>query len=252
MANYPSFTHDLVNFALTEKGSHDRYVWYKMSKNVSLHEIIPKDLIYTDLKTDVKIKASVRNSINSTIQTAENSIPLRIKESFYNGTEYKVILCGKAYYLSEKNGKDFQFWVELAKLQAYEKIVIFNNSIENTETFRQVFTTHKDFIQVMQYQCLPNYYRLEKAGSPKFIDFNYMKTQLKWDPLHHHMFFERMTQNECYWENRDKYRNIAVLDNDESVIPRILEKHYENGYSNLMGQLGQKNDGIFSTKEIDY
>jgi hypothetical protein len=62
-----------------------------------------------------------------------------------------------------------------------------------------------------------------------------------------------MTQNECYWENRDKYRNIAVLDNDESVIPRILEKHYENGYSNLMGQLGQKNDGIFSTKEmIDY
>ncbi len=125
MADYPSFTHDLVNFALTEKGSHDRYVWYKMSKNVSLHEIIPKDLIYTDLKTDVKIKASVRNSINSTIQTAENSIPLRIKGSFYNGTENKVILCGKAYYLSEKNEKDFQFWVELAKLQAYEKIVIF-------------------------------------------------------------------------------------------------------------------------------
>ncbi len=160
-----------------------------MSKNVSLHEIIPKDLIYTDLKTDVKIKASVRNSINSTIQNAENSIPLRIKGSFYNGTENKVILCGKAYYLSEKNEKDFQFWVELAKLQAYEKIVIFNNSIENTETFRQVFATHKDFIQVMQYQCLPNFYRY-KDELPKFIDFNDIKTKMKWDPLHHHMLFD--------------------------------------------------------------
>lgn len=226
VASYPTSTHSLTNFRLEQRAKNGKYKWFQMSKNVSLNKLIPKNVVYNSLLDDVKIKLSVSNGLNG---TTNSDIPVRMKKFSYNGTENKVILCGKAYYLPAKQEKDFQFWVELTRLQGYEKIVIFNNSIENTPTSQQVFSNYKDFVQVVQYQCLPNFIhkKLKEVESPKFIDFNYIKNQLKFNPLALHIFFERMTQNECYWENKDKYKHIAVLDIDESVIPKILDNHFE-------------------------
>ena len=207
-------------------GAH--FKWFQMSKNVSVNEIIPKKVVYKNLETDVKIKASVSNGLNG---TTNSDIPVRIKRFSYIGPENKAILCNRVVFFSAKDEKNFQFWVEMTKLQGYEKIVIFNNSIPNTPIFRQVFSTHKNFVQVVQYQCLPNLFKDGNDGLPKFIDLIYNK--------YLHDFFEKVTQNECYWENKDKYRNIAVMDQDESVIPQILDK---SEILNVMGGLNQTNN----------
>lgn len=143
-----------------------------MSKKVSLNKLIPKNVVYNSLLDDVKIKLSVSNGLNG---TTDSEKPVRMKKLSYNGTENKVILCGKAYYL---NDKDFEFRVELNRLQGYEKIIIFNNSIENTPTFQEVFSHHKELVQALQYQCLHNFIpkNLKEVESSKFIDFNYIKT----------------------------------------------------------------------------
>ena len=38
-----------------------------------------------------------------------------------------------------------------------------------------------------------------------------------------------MHENECYLENADKYEHIAVYDNDEAIMPKILN-HYDAYY----------------------
>jgi len=244
------FNHELKDLTLKEKGAHDKFVWLFIEKNITLIDMIPKSQPYEIFKNEVAMEAIIINSLNET-KNQSKPIPVKLKKFFYEGEENKVVLCGKVYYLNDKQSKDFEYWIELSKLEGYEKIVIFNNSIEDTQRFRKIFSDHKDFIEVIPYQCLPNFYK-KTQGSPKYIDFYYIQNELKWDPLYFHMHFERLTQNECYWENKDKYKNIAILDNDESVIPRVLEKHFSNDNTNLMGQTGQKNDGKFIFKILIY
>ena len=94
---------------------------------------------------------------------------------------------------------------------------------------------------------MPNFHNLiGNSDLPEFVDLNYFKKHFNWSEnsnLIHRRMFEKITLNECYWDNRDKYKNIALLDTDESIIPRVLESHFTNGNLNLNCQIGQKHDG---------
>ncbi len=103
------------------------------------------------------------------------------------------------------------------------KLVFFNHSIPNTPEFNDAFKKHADFVEIKQLQCYPNF--IDRNNSHKlFIRNNDFKDVYKINPLFHHLHFEYLCYNECFFENMDKFEHIAVFDQDESVIPRRIEK----------------------------
>jgi len=234
---YPVLHHVLTNFAYTSKASCFIYKWVTMSKNFSLESIIPTGYIYGNFRDDIKIQLTVTDT---NLDSDRNIIPVKVKQFYYTGHEEKTIICSKAYYLTGSLSNDFEFWIELSKYQGYDKLVLYNNSIENTLKYRQVISRNQGFIELIDYQCLPNFYEID--GTPEFIDFEYIETFLDTSSLNHQIFFEKITQNECYWENKDKYKNIAVLDHDEAVIPIALRKKnwLESEISSLLNRKTSK------------
>ena len=103
------------------------------------------------------------------------------------------------------------------------KLVFFNHSIPNTPEFIEAFKKHADFVEIKQLQCYPNF--IDKSNTQKLFIFNDdFQNVYKINPLFHHLHFEYLCYNECFFENMDKYEHIAVFDQDESVIPRRIEK----------------------------
>jgi len=125
------------------------------------------------------------------------------------------ILCSKVYYFDQSYEKIFEWWIEMNKLNGYDKLVIFNNSLP----FRDLFRKYEGFVEVVQFQCLPNFFS-SNMTKKDFIKFSEIETIYKNNPLGLHMHFEYLTFNECYLLNKDKYKYVAIMDQDESIIPR--------------------------------
>lgn len=100
-------------------------------------------------------------------------------------------------------------------MNGYDKLVLFNNSLPFSDLFRK----YKDFVQVIQFQCLPNFYS-NSTFKKLFIRFDDVKDIYKINPSGLHLHFEYLTFNECYLTNKDKYKYISIMDQDESIIPR--------------------------------
>lgn len=52
--------------------------WFQMSKSVSVNQIIPRNLVYSNLENDVKMKLSISNGLND---TTNSDIPCWNKNS---------------------------------------------------------------------------------------------------------------------------------------------------------------------------
>ena len=137
-----------------------------------------------------------------------------------------ALLCSKALYLSKNQYKELSWWVEINKKIGYDSMTFYNNSIPNTVEFNRVFSRNQDFVTLLQLKCLPNFLN-QKTEYLEF--YEELTDSLKMD------VFNGLLVNECYLENIDKYKYIAVMDNDETVIPgRIDEINTASKYVKFM------------------
>jgi len=149
-------------------------------------------------------------------------INLEIKNyNQYDNLKNGSIICGKFYYFKESLFKSFQWWIETLKLSGYEKIVIVNNSIGKIHN--NLLNKHKDFVQIIQYQCIPNLFtNLFSESYFKFIEMDKIFPSLSEADKHGiYLHFEYLSRNECYLLNKEKYKYIAIFDNDEYILPRL-------------------------------
>ena len=154
-------------------------------------------------------------------ESMPNPIDLEIKQYQPIGPKKYSMLCSKMFCYGKGYAKSFEWWIELNKMHGYDKLVFFNNSIEKSPRFDSVFEKNKNFLEIIQLQCLPNF--IDYTEDKKFIkSFHEFEKHIKFNhELNLH--FEFITLNECYLSNMDKYDFISVGDQDESILPRRLE-----------------------------
>jgi hypothetical protein len=118
---------------------------------------------------------------------------------------------------------------------------MFNNSIPNSTEFNTLFSNHKNTIQIVQFQCLPNFFKKTKKDRDYLIGYNEMKKKYGIWSFNHFNFF---ALNECFLTNSDKYSYISVNDPDETVIPRkSLDLNQNAGFKHY------KNENKIETKQ---
>ncbi|RNA36061.1 hypothetical protein BpHYR1_052711 [Brachionus plicatilis] len=134
----------------------------------------------------------------------------------------KSVLCSKVFYFNPDYRKNFQWWIELTKLNGYEKLVIFNNSLPAEFDF--IKEKYSDFVESIEFSCIPNYIDATSSNKSFIRSFNQFKEIYNIDPLYYHMHFEFVTQNECYLNNINKYKYVNILDQDEAILKRQINK----------------------------
>ncbi len=103
-------------------------------------------------KFTLEVKVEVLD--NPSISTSK-LISLIIKNFNTNNNDKKhSVLCGKTYYYENSHLNYYEWWLNINKINGYDKIVLFNNSYGNGSwsQFNDIFKKHQDLVQVVQFQ----------------------------------------------------------------------------------------------------
>jgi len=209
-----------------------------------------------DLNDKFNLEVKVEVLDNPSIST-NKLISLIIKNFNTNNNDKKhSVLCGKTYYYENSHLNYYEWWLNINKINGYDKIVLFNNSYGNGSwsQFNDIFKKHQDLVQVVQFQCLPNFFDLKNKNKSYINFFEIFPLYGKY-PLPYHQHFEFASFNECLLTNRDKYKYVTIMDDDETIMPRkeynneIIESLYQNyePYSEKIDPITNR-----STKFIPY
>lgn len=150
-------------------------------------------------------------------------IDLIVKEYFSKETSKKhSMVCSKLYYVKRNLAAQFRWWIEMNKMHGYDKVVIYNNSIENSKEFNELFEEYSGFVELIPFKCLPNFIDANNTNKPFISSFFEIKYDYRKNEVPLHVHFETFVFNECYLSNKDKYKYITINDQDETVIPLYL------------------------------
>ena len=208
MNNEIKLKHDL-NCNLIKLHTYYQYVFGYIEANYDLSN-------YNNNNNKLTIKVKGNNN-----ESTQNSIDLKMKQFNDNNNNKKhSLLCGKSYYHTNNNLKHTEWWININKINGFDKIILFNNSYGNGswKEYELLFNKYNNFIQIIQYQCLPNF--ISSNNEPKYINFFDTKPLFNLNPIPYQQHFEYSTFNECLLLNRNKYKYIAIIDDDESILPR--------------------------------
>ena len=195
--------YQMNNISIGNKANHHHYFF----------DFLKAEINITNIRWNSEINAHIKFD-NYSVIIPNIQIKSKIKSN-------KTLLCGKVYYYKKNKALSFEWWIEMAKISGYDKLVFFNNSFPSEFDF--LSKKYKDFIEVIQFSCIPNLIDPENESLPYLSSFNDIKTIYKFDPLWFHILFEHLTQNECYWNNKESYKYIAVFDEDEMIFQTNLE-----------------------------
>jgi hypothetical protein len=176
-------------------------------------------------ESNIKFAIRIQTENNTIVSVSENKkrMPVHVKY-FRKDDNFKMnaTICSKLLYLKPEYIKTINWWIELNNMHGYDKLVIYNNSLPSQ--LDKMFARYSNFIEVIQFQCIPNFMDDNNRAKPYIKSFYEFKNVYKTDPLYYHMHFEFFTLNECYLQNMDKYVHVTVIDQDESIVPRRLSK----------------------------
>ena len=176
-------------------------------------------------ESNIKFAIRIQTENNTIVSVSENKkrMPVHVKY-FRKDDNFKMnaMICSKLLYLKPEYIKTINWWIELNNMHGYDKLVIYNNSLPSQ--LDKMFARYSNFIEVIQFQCIPNFMDDNNRAKPYIKSFYEFKNVYKTDPLYYHMHFEFFTLNECYLQNMDKYVHVTVIDQDESIVPRRLNK----------------------------
>jgi hypothetical protein len=217
---------------------------------------------YIEANLNYLNKIDSYQNLNIQVVARSNSFcsePINLIVKYFNATPINnnnnikkySILCSKLYFRSNSFLQYYEWWININKINGFDKIVLFNNSYGSE--FDNLFEKYKNLVQIVQYQCLPNF--INNITQKPFINFFEFNPLFNKNPDKYHEHFECAAFNECLNANRDKYKYIAIIDDDEAIIPRrpytneLTESSYQNYES-----FEEKNDPITNkpTKLIPY
>ena len=158
-------------------------------------------------------------------------------------------ICSKCYYYRDNSAyKHFEWWLAVNKRIGYEKIMFCNNSIPESSELTSLLAKYADVVEVYHMHSMPDLLVLphaHQAAGNNHTSNNYLGSF--YDLLGRNgKFYKPMTRvfdniifNECYLDNVDKYEYVAVLDNDEAILPRVATAKIDklNKYVEYMSRL---------------
>ncbi len=160
-------------------------------------------------KTD-KLLTSLRIRLNG----LNEILNVKIKDVYKANKKYACI-CSLPKELRNQDYKLMHFWFEFNQMIGFDKIFIYNNSIENNVNFNDLFEKYSKLIELKHIK----YYPMFQTNLT-----SQLQTGHKW-------LFEAFIVSECYLDNIDLYENIFVIDQDELLIPRKFKSVYPIDYN---------------------
>jgi hypothetical protein len=210
----------LNNLKISNMGEHDTF---------KLEKVVANFIEINKLNDSKSFKMTMKLCLDN-LQINCTKYPIDvIKRPFVpkNPAEKHSAICTEAYYFKKDTILAFEWWIKINRLHGYHKMIMYNHSLGNNDEFNQLFSKYNNFVQLNQLQCYPNLYGNSSQVKEKpFIQLNEIKNDYKvpiWPGLH--TLVEGYVLNECFTENRPKYKYITITDQDESIAPRSLLKN---------------------------
>jgi hypothetical protein len=186
-----------------------------------LNKTLNLDLL-TQIQMNLDITAFDTNS-NVTTSTQPGSIIVDIKHRYTQARG--IYFCAEPSYLEERDHAYIKWVIELNRQIGFDRIIISNSSVPNTKEYNTFFEKNKDFVDVVQYNYLPNF--MQPNSSKRFVN-HYEDLAVNGDffgnNIQYIMHMDAMPFTECLFNNIDKTQNIFVGDIDKTFIPSKLPK----------------------------
>ena len=193
----------------------------------NLSALLPSTSSFANLSTDVDIRVKVRDA-NTNKSTGRE---LRVEAKLLLGNfeaKRSAMVCAKCFYLSnERDLLSFRWWLELNKRSGYEHVSFCNQSIEASADFKRMFYTGENahYLSVNDLTCVPNLQDMSDSKPFYFTAFSSLEEHangLVSMDIYKIEVINQLVVNECYLRHVDKYKYIAVLDNDETIVPKKI------------------------------
>ncbi len=248
--------HSLDKLKISNMGEHDTF---------KLEKVVTSFFQLNKLNNSKDFKLTMILCFDDMLICTKYPIDVVIRPYIPNkpGNKHSII-CTEAYYFKKDMIQAFEWWIKLNRLHGYDKMVMYNHSLGNNDEFNQLFLKYDKFVQLNQLQCYPNLYgNSTQVKEQPFITLNEIKNVYKipiWPGLH--TLLEEYVLNECFTENRPKYKYITITDQDESIAPRGLlqntidlfksDQDYKKLLSNYECYKGNLNNDKQETKLESY
>jgi hypothetical protein len=155
--------------------------------------------------------------------------PLNVKIKYLMGDKTKkkgMMLCGKCLYaIKNEDLSNLEWYIRIHEAMGYEKVYICNQMSEKADAFRRLVYKYKSLLQVETIKCIPNLQPHAYLENVTYLKYpNDLTTGIVGQFYRDKYFaFEYLSVNECYNDNIDKYRHIAVYDADEFVLAKKIK-----------------------------
>ena len=192
---------------------------------------------------NIKIAVSVEEIRSGAKSQSYLNVKLKNLRNDYN-LKRGAMVCSKCVHLKKKfDFLSLRWWIELNREAGYDKLHMCDHQIEDEDSsFKNLFEKNRDFVELGHLRCLPNLQKNKETESFRYLKrFSSLKNGKNYAVLKFELILSVYT-NECYLNNIDKYRYVAVIDNDELVLPRKTKNFFE---------LNQVNDYIVNLNWVD-
>ena len=214
----------LNNGTIKQHAAFGYYAWKSLTIDVNILKFLKLNDFDQLLSKNYTFHMFISDSNRESDETLH---PIEVNMKYIrkrpNIPKENAIVCSKCFWYKNSDYKDFVWWVELHKQAGYKKIQFCNNSIPNTREFNAVFEQNKDFIEVSQLNYLPNFMNNNNRSAKSHNYLNYFHQMGSSYPVDSDVF-NMMITNECFLNNTHEFIHVAVVDNDEIIMPRVNSK----------------------------
>ena len=197
------------------------YQNFVLKAHLDLDEFIDKESIFDldelSIETTIELKSLKSNILTISSSTIKTSIG-NFRNRKY--TQRNAVICTEPLFLEAKDAANLQWWIEMTKEAGYKKLVIFNNSIVNTPHFENIFVSQKNYVEVIQYWCLPN---LINPQVGQYLRHYKQFISGEWSVENvHFLGLDGIANHECLYGNSFESNLVMIQDNDESfLVPKL-------------------------------
>lgn len=134
-----------------------------------------------------------------------------------------------------------EWWIKINKVIGYDKISFCNQSIKHNVGFGELFNKYYDYLDISTLTCIPNL--TQNSNKPKYFKYFNELIDDKGDfDVYKVEVINQLIINECYLDNIDKYKYITVIDNDETIIPKLTKFIDLNEVMGFLNEIRNKQD----------
>ena len=150
-------------------------------------------------------------------------------------------------FLERKDFASLAWWIELVKMSGFKRVVLYNNSIPNDESFNNLFRKNKNFIEIHELKCLRNFF------NPRYDKYlshynEFVSGSGEWNMDNYHFLgFDAIANNECLYSHSNDANLVLIQDNDEVLLAPRLQKF--NTLSKTIAFLSQKENSFSTNKQ---